>query len=111
MCKRQNRRKAENHRGQSKDGNKYHVFVGCEISFSNMERKYEILAKKLRELAFLKSGIQVTLNDEQAEKLAIFRFDEKIKQFISFFNRRKRFYMENRSSFTARRWQIQTTHN
>ncbi|MDR2603370.1 MAG: DNA topoisomerase (ATP-hydrolyzing) subunit B [Puniceicoccales bacterium] len=72
-----------------KTGTKITFLPDVEIFLTTREFKYEILAKRLRELAFLNPGIQISLNDERTEKLEIFRFDEGIKQFVSFLDRGK----------------------
>jgi DNA gyrase subunit B len=72
-----------------KTGTKITFLPDVEIFQTTREFKYEILAKRLRELAFLNPGIQITLNDERVEKSDTFRFDEGIKQFVSFLDRGK----------------------
>jgi DNA gyrase subunit B len=72
-----------------KTGTKITFLPDAEIFLTTRDFKYEILAKRLRELAFLNPGIQITLNDERAEKSEVFRFDEGIKQFVSFLDRGK----------------------
>ncbi|MDR1890893.1 MAG: DNA topoisomerase (ATP-hydrolyzing) subunit B [Puniceicoccales bacterium] len=72
-----------------KTGTRITFLPDAEIFLTTREFKYEILAKRLRELAFLNPGIQVTLNDERVEKSEVFRFDEGIRQFVSFLDRGK----------------------
>lgn len=72
-----------------KTGTKITFLPDAEIFLTTRDFKYEILAKRLRELAFLNPGIQITLNDERTEKSEVFRFDEGIKQFVSFLDRGK----------------------
>jgi DNA gyrase subunit B len=72
-----------------KTGTKITFTPDIEIFLTTREFKYEILAKRLRELAFLNPGIQIELNDERTEKSETFRFDDGIRQFVSFLNRGK----------------------
>lgn len=60
-----------------------------EIFEETREFKYELLAKRLRELAFLNPGIRIELNDERVEKSEVFHFDKGISQYVSFLNRNR----------------------
>ncbi|MDR1433011.1 MAG: DNA topoisomerase (ATP-hydrolyzing) subunit B [Puniceicoccales bacterium] len=72
-----------------KTGTKVTFLPDGEIFLSVREFKYEIIAKRLRELAFLNPGVQIELGDERTEKAEVFRFDDGIKQFVSFLDRGK----------------------
>ncbi len=51
---------------------------------------YDVLAKRLRELAFLNKGIQVELIDEREEnKKEVFKYDGGIKEFVQFVDKNK----------------------
>lgn len=60
-----------------------------EIFLTTLEYKYDILAKRLRELAFLNPGIRIELTDERVEKSETFHFEEGIKEYVSFLNKAK----------------------
>jgi DNA gyrase subunit B len=51
--------------------------------------EYDLLAKRLRELAFLNPGIKIVLNDERNEKQEFFKFDDGIAEYVRFLNRSK----------------------
>src|SRR5438132_5512724 len=51
--------------------------------------RYDTLATRLREYAFLNKGLKVTLTDERAEKSAEFRFTGGIAEFVKHLNRGK----------------------
>src|ERR1039458_1145266 len=57
--------------------------------FPVIEYKYDILANRLRELAFLNRGIEITLADERNNKKDIFKFNGDIEEFIKHINRAK----------------------
>ena len=57
--------------------------------FSVLEFKYDILAKRIRELAFLNPGIEIVLRDEGHNKEETFKFENGIAEYVSFLNRSK----------------------
>ncbi len=57
--------------------------------FSVLDFKYDILAKRIRELAFLNPGIEIALRDEIAKKEENFRFENGIAEYVAFINRSK----------------------
>ena len=50
---------------------------------------YEVLARRLRELAFLNKGIEVTLHDERDHKKDIFKYEGGIREFVQFVDHNK----------------------
>jgi len=54
-----------------------------------IEFKFEILANRLRELAFLNPGVEIVLSDERVEKIENFYYREGIEQFVKQLGRNK----------------------
>ena len=65
-------------------------FQADPLIFPETEFHYDILAKRLRELAYLNSGLRITFADERIDKEEVFFFENGIRQFVEHLNEGKR---------------------
>ena len=68
-------------------GTKVHFVPDAEI-FTTTEFSYDILVRRLRELAYLNKGVKITIEDERSDGKDEFHFEGGIKQFVEYINRR-----------------------
>jgi DNA gyrase subunit B len=83
-----------------KTGTKITFKPDPEIFLTTREFQYDILARRLRELAFLNPGIRIELSDERSQKTDTFFFKDGITEFVRFLNQNKNVLHPNPITFS-----------
>jgi DNA gyrase subunit B len=71
----------------SKQGTKVYFIPDAQI-FTTTDFSYDILVRRLRELAYLNKGVKIIIEDERSDAKEEFLFEGGIKQFVEYLNRR-----------------------
>ncbi|MBT5557350.1 MAG: DNA topoisomerase (ATP-hydrolyzing) subunit B [Halieaceae bacterium] len=64
-------------------------FKPSDATFTNIKFHFDILAKRLRELAFLNSGVRIVLSDERSGQSETYCYDGGLNAFVNFLNHAK----------------------
>ncbi len=71
-----------------KQGTKIHFFPDTDI-LANDNFNFDILCRRLRELAFLNKGVRITIEDERSDEKKEFLYKGGIGSFVEYLNKRR----------------------
>ena len=88
--------------GQSETtGTKITFMPDDEIFTETREFKFDLLAKRLRELAFLNPGVKISLSEDKKSLREEFIFENGISEYVSYLNQNKNCLIEEPIYFTS----------
>ena len=85
----------------SSTGTKITFMPDDQIFEETREFKFELLAKRLRELAFLNPGVKINLEDEKDSRKENFFFENGISEYVEYLNKSKSCLIDQPIAFTG----------
>lgn len=90
----------------NKSGTKVTFKPDPKVFHGNVSINYDTLSERLQEIAFLNSGLKVTVKDQRSGKEDVFHYEGGAKQFVQFLNEEKT-VLHDVVHFTAERDDIE----
>jgi len=75
--------------GESEETGTDCYFEPSPDTFTNIDFNYDVLSRRLRELAFLNSGVLIRVSDERSGRSDEFRYEGGLRAFVEFLNLNK----------------------
>jgi DNA gyrase subunit B len=88
-CERGNAKGPVREIGETKKQGTRITFYPDEEIFSTVEFKYDILQKRIREVAYLNAGAHITFQDDRVQKKDVYHYENGIQAFVEYLNEGK----------------------
>jgi DNA gyrase subunit B len=75
--------------GETKKRGTKITFLPDDQIFETIEFKYEILQKRIRELAYLNGGVYIAFQDDRVQKKEVYHYEAGLKAFVEYLNEGK----------------------